>query len=203
MDLSLIVPAATLPLSLEEAKQQARVEVDADDDLITRLIGTATEYAEAYTERAIMPQVWEALYDCFPSRSIIEVPRPPLISVDSITYLDSSGAEQTLSSAFYRVQVPRGPYAAKGKVILQPGRSWPAALRGPGAVRVRFTAGYSDEYESAGIPETLKSALAIYVAELYENRESTVLTGAVMQEVPFSVKTLLWPFVVDKFGVAV
>ena len=193
MMLSLLAAPDSLPITLEEAKDHARVEVDADDALITGLIGAATNYAEWYTSRALMPQEWELRLDTFPACRWIDVPRPPLISGEEVAYLDSSGVEQVFDAANYRVITVAGPFAEKGRIALREGKSWPTAAREPASVFVRFTAGYSEE-----VPEQAKTALREHVAELYENRESTVLTGAIMQEVPFSVNQLLWPFVVDK-----
>lgn len=198
MLLSLLTPPAVLPLTLEEAKAHARVEVDEEDALISGLIASAVEFAETYTQRALVEQQWEASYDCFPEDRWIDIPRPPLLSVDEIVYLDSNGDEQTLDAANYRVIAPVGPTCTKGRVLLRSGKTWPAVIDEQASVTVRFTAGYG-AYE-ADVPQQIKTALAIYVAELYENRESTVLTGAVLQEIPFSVQNLLWPFVVEKFG---
>lgn len=199
MILSLVTPPAGAPITLAQAKAQARVEVDDEDALIGGYIAAAVEFAETYTNRALMPQTWDVMLDCFPHDDRwIELPKPPLQAVEAITYLDRNGDEQTWDDENYRVIAPSGPRAEAGRVLLRNGKTWPLTLNEPAAVTVRFSAGY-DEYE--GVPELIQTALLVHVAELYENRESTVLTGAIMQEVPFSVQHLLWPYVVGKFGV--
>lgn len=200
MLLSLATPPAGAPITLEEAKAHARVEVDDEDTLIEGYIATAVQFAEGYTNRALMPQTWDLMLDDFPHNGErwFELPKPPLQTVDLITYLDSRGDEQTWEEENYRVLAPAGARAEQGRVLLRAGKTWPVTRNEPAAVTVRFTAGY-DEYED--VPAEIKTALLVHVAELYENRESTVLTGAIMQQVPFSVQNLLWPFVVGKFGI--
>lgn len=200
MLLSLVVPPASRPITLQEAKAHARVELDFEEDdlLIDGLINTALDFAETYTQRAIVAQTWDLMLDGFPSDCRhIEIPRPPLQAIQSITYLDAGGNEQVWSAEHYRVVAPVGPTAPQGLVLLKSGAAWPRALAEPMSVTIRFEAGYGDEDAA---PQQIKTALLTHVAEMYENRESSVLTGAVLQETPFSVKQLLWPFVVGKFG---
>lgn len=201
MIMSLLEAPVGLPVALEDAKAHARVEVDEDDALIEGLIATATQHAEGYTQRALIRQQWELQLDAWPcSERWIEIPKPPLLSIDEIAYLDRNGDEQTWDAAQYRAISPQGPTCQKGRVVIKSGMRWPSVLNEPASIFVRFTAGYGD-YEPQ-VPEQILLAIKMLVAELYENRESTVLTGAVLQQVPFSVNNLLWPFVVDKFGLS-
>lgn len=204
MVLSLLEAPAELPVTLAQAKAHARVEVNDDDALIQSLIATATEYAETYTQRALITQQWEMQLDGWPCRDRwIEIPKPPLQSIDEIGYLDRHGIEQVWDASQYRVITPQGPSSEKGRVVLKSGLRWPSVVNEPSSVFVRFTAGYGDlgEYEpSSPVPEPILQAIKTHVAEMYENREASVLTGAVLQEVPFNVNALLWPYVVGKFG---
>lgn len=196
--ISLVIPPAGTVVSLDEAKVQARVEVDQDDVLIQYLIDAATEAAQEFTQRAFLEQEWEYWLPCFPSaKRFIELPRPPLIEVNEVVYLDAQGVEQSLDEySVYRVLAPTGPRAPKGQIVLNAGMSWPATLAVPDAVKIRFTAGYEL------VPEPIKQAIKIHVADLYENRENTVLTGAVLQQVPFNVNAILMPYRVgEKFAI--
>lgn len=196
--ISLVIPPAGTVVSLDEAKVQARVEVDQDDVLIQYLIDAATEAAQEFTQRAFLEQEWELWLPGFPStKRYIQLPRPPLIEVNEVVYLDAQGVEQLLDEySVYRVIAPTGPRAAKGQIVLNAGFSWPATLAVPDAVKIRFTAGYEL------VPEPIKQAIKIHVADLYENRENTVLTGAVLQQVPFNVNAILMPYRVgEKFAI--
>jgi len=55
---------------------------------------------------------------------------------------------------------------------------------------VDFVAGYED-----GIPETVRAAIKLLVAHLFENRDPYVV-GATVSEVPFTLRALLDPYVV-------
>lgn len=199
MYMSLLEAPEEMVVDLAEAKAHARVEVDDDDRLIQGLIATATQYAETYTQRALITQQWEMQLDAWPcSDRYIEIPKPPLVSIDEIGYIDRNGDEQVWDADSYRVIAPQGPTSQKGRLIIKSGQRWPTILNESSSVFVRFTAGYGAH--GAQVPDAIVHAIKVHVAELYEQRESTILTGAVLQEVPFSVNNLLWPYVVDKFG---
>lgn len=194
---SRLVAPTDWPITVPEAKGQARIEVDEDDLLLTGLIRAGTDWAEWYTQRAFLTQVWELVMDRFPAqdeRSIV-LAQPPLQSVDLVTYIDRNGDPQTLDAEAYRVVRPEGERAPKGMIVLRQGESWPGTVNEPACVTVRFTCGYGD---ASAVPQGIKDGLFLYVAERYENRENAVLTGATLQEVSFGVKTVLWPYRVDK-----
>ena len=88
-----------------EAKAFAKVDVTDDDSLIDALITAARQLVETEQNRQLMPATYELTLDEFPSSSNcpIELPRPPLQSVSSITYVDTAGATQTWSSDDYQV----------------------------------------------------------------------------------------------------
>ena len=77
----------------------------------------------------------------------IELPRPPLLEVLSVAYVDDDDAEATLSGspAPYFV-VPSGRYA---RAVLTPlsGAIWPTTASRPDAVTITYQAGYSDPNE--------------------------------------------------------
>ena len=70
------------------------VSISPDDDaLITALIVTARQQAEHRTGRALVSQQWRQGLDQFPDDSL-ELPKPKLVSVQSVTYLDSNGTRR-------------------------------------------------------------------------------------------------------------
>src|SRR3990167_5324560 len=102
MNLSLVTPTVSDLISLAEAKENLRIISSDHDSLITRLITGAREWIEGYTGLSVGVQTWELRLDCFPAQhcavDVIDVPKPPLLSVSSVKYNDTGGVEQTLSA---------------------------------------------------------------------------------------------------------
>jgi uncharacterized phiE125 gp8 family phage protein len=186
MALKLIVPPIEEPVTKEEAKNHCRVETDDDDTLIESLITAAREYCEGFQGRAYCPQIWEFWLDEFPRVGQIKLPRPPLISVDSIMYYDVDDIEHEFNKSEYFVDTKNEP----GWVVLNYGSTWPIeTLRPANGVCVTFTAGYeSDDYGTA-VPQKVKQAILLLIGHWYENREAS---GPNLQDIPKGVDSLLW-----------
>lgn len=174
--LKLITGPSVEPVSLAELKAQCRVDHSAEDDLLTAYGIAARQEAESITERALVTQTWARIIDCFPW-SEIELGRPPVQSITSITYVDTAGATQTLSSAAY-VLDPTGE--EPGFVLPAYGYVWPTTLSTAGAVTITFVCGYG---LAAAVPDAIKTWIRMRVATLYRFREH-IGAGMSMQEVP-------------------
>jgi len=166
----------------EEAKRQISVWDGSQDDYITQLIIAATGAVERATARALITQTWRLSLDEFPCDEI-RIPRPPLIAVSSITYVDDNGTTQTLDTDLYSVTTDAEP----ARIEPAYGEVWPAARCQREAVRVTYTAGYGATSES--VPEPIRHAILLMVAHWYNCREP-VVEGQLM-EVPMSAKWLI------------
>lgn len=171
MPLKLITAPATEPVTLAEAKLHLRVDGVTEDTLITALISAARQDAEHRLGRALITQTWELTLDAF--TDTIELPRPVLASVTSIKYIDTTGAEITLSSGAYTVDTDSEP----GRVYPVYGTSWPDTRDQLNAVRIRYVAG------AASVDTAIKQWMLLRIAALYENRES-VVSGQAIQAAP-------------------
>ena len=178
--LTLITPPTVEPLTLAETKLHLRVDYTADDALITSLIIAARQAAETKTGRALLPQTWKLSLNAFPyscnlryrgdvalqpSAERIKLPRPPFVSLSSITYVDLAGVQQTLGGAAYTV----GQLGALATVRPAYGTSWPTARDDDNAVNITFNAGYAS---ASLVPEPIKAWMKIMIGTLYENREA-------------------------------
>jgi len=161
MTLRLITAPTAEPVSLETAKSFLRVDVAADDALITSLLLAAREQGEELSRRAFLTQTWEMTFDDWPSDSLLPMPRPRLQSVTSVKYLDEDAVEATWTD--YTVDARSEP----GRIIFHSLPS--AALLESGAITVRFAAGYGAT--SADVPERIKAAILSLVAYWYETRD--------------------------------
>jgi uncharacterized phiE125 gp8 family phage protein len=174
--LSLVTGPASEPLTTAEAKLHARVDHDTEDALIGELIEGARELFEQQTGRQLVEATWQVRLDGFPrGREPIRLPKPPLLTVVSVTYTDSAGASQTWDPAEYDVIAPSGPYAAPGLVMPKPLKSYPSTYSGRATVTVTFTAGY------LAVPTAVKDALRSIVADLYLNREAQIAGVSITQ----------------------
>lgn len=151
----------TEPISVVEAKAHLRVDVDDENDLINTLRSAAREYGETCTHRAFVTQSWDDKRCGFPGYDeAIWLPRPPLISVTSVTYIDTAGVTQTWSSSLYTVIAPAGPKASAGSIVPNYGQIYPATRDVVNAVTIRFVAGYGD---ATAVPALIKTCLKEHV----------------------------------------
>lgn len=164
---AIIASAVTSPpVLLDEAKQQLRrwPATFADDTYVEDiLIPAATQRAAIATRRTLTRTTFDLVLDTFPSR-VIELPRPPLISVDAISYLDQVNVSQVVDVSTYGVVAPVGPYAKRGKVTRLYGALWPVPYPNANVVTIRYTAGYT------ALPPLLKIAILMDITSLYEQR---------------------------------
>lgn len=173
------VAPVDLPVSVSYIRDQVlRVtNDDAEDEFIERQIRTAVETYEHESQRALMLQTWQMILSGFPSSGRVELVRPPLASIASVSYLDGSGDAQSLdSSPADYVHVTSGPYAP-AEIRKPVNGTFPTAIAGRAdAVTITFTAGYALEGD---VPESIISGIALLVGELYKNRGLSVIGTSV------------------------
>jgi uncharacterized phiE125 gp8 family phage protein len=187
------------PLTLEEAKAHLRVDVDVEDELIMALIVAARGAAEDYTLRALVTQTWRLTIDycwpyveeggsCFPR---IVLPRPPVASVSSISYVDLNGDTLPLAADQYMVYK-----RDTGETAIEPAYDviWPDVRDVPAAITVEFVAGVA----SAAVPQPIKQAMLLLIGHLYEHREA-VNVGNIVNVMPLATQWLLDPYRVHPY----
>ena len=171
---------ATEPVTLEEVKRQCNA-VATDEDLAFDLwIAAAREMVEAAANRSLVTQTWRLQLSDWPDDEI-ELPRPPLQSVTSITYYDADGVQQTLSTDVYQVDADREPAI----VVLKPNQSWPTHDYRHNGIVVTYVAGYGAE---SAVPARAKQAILLLVAHWYRVREAVGTVGA---EVALAYQSLI------------
>ncbi len=160
------VAAATEPVTVDNVKLYARVAHSVEDTLITTWIKAARKLAEDYQHRSYIEQTYRLTYDSFPARCI-DMPRPPLISVQSVKYYDTDDVEVTFDAANYSIDL----IAEVGRLALNFGISWPTVtLRPINGLIIDFTTGYGAT--ATAVPDSVKNAIYLYCTYMYENREA-------------------------------
>jgi uncharacterized phiE125 gp8 family phage protein len=141
-----------------------------DASYLSNLITLAREHVEnnVLGGVALINQTWEYYLREFPKTNYIELPRPPLSSITSITYTesgDTTAYQNTFSSTNYSANTVRFP----GKVQLYDGCSWPSSsLETNEPIKVVFVAGYGAN--RTYVPTAIKQCILMYVDELYQQR---------------------------------
>lgn len=200
MALRTVTPPAVEPVSIDDLKLHLRLDGDDENAYLAGLIAAARRSCESFQNRAYITQTLRLTADAFPlyrdglyhfaSRSVrgqdagILLPRAPLQSVSSITYVDEAGVTRTLASTEYLVDNQSDP----GRVAPAYGKYWPATRGQMNAVAVTFVAGYG---AAADVPGEIALAIKMLVAHFYENRELAVI-GTIVNELPMGVSSLLW-----------
>lgn len=150
----------------------------AEDTRITQAIKAATGQAEHFMQRALLPQTWALVLDRFPCWEML-IPRPPLMEVTSIVYVDDDGVEQTRAASLYHVVRQVGPKARRSTIEPVYGETWPSTRRQRDAVTVTYRAGYVETVgaspEVVNVPEEIKEGIAMRASEFYKQRSDSVI----------------------------
>lgn len=184
------------PVSLDDARVHLRLDPDdhAQDAYLETLITAARESVEAHTSRALINQTWTLKLDGFPGSDGLVLPRAPLSSVTSLSYVDDDGATQVWASSNYVVSAPSGPRPPAGRLWLAYDISWPTGVRSQrDSVIVVFVAGYGAT--AASVPAVFRQSILLLVAEMHERREEGIV-GAAVTTVQVGIDRLLASYVV-------
>lgn len=171
MSLHLITAATEYPLTVADVQRRLKIDVGDDDEYIDFLIKRLTaliDAGEGALGHALCRQTWEYRIQGFPCWKI-EIPLPPLVSVSSVKYLDTTETEQTLTVTTDYVVIDQGSEPS----IIQPalGKLWPVtACNRPDAVRIQFLAGYA----TASIPTPITAWMLREIGKAFENRDENL-----------------------------
>lgn len=182
MSLQLLLPPASEPVGLSDAKTHLKLDTSDEDALVTTLITAARARAEWHTGRAFVTQRWCLRLDAWPARGVVEIPLPPLVGVDEVAVTDADDVRTVLDTGRYRVDAASEP----GRVILA---ERPHRLRRRDGLEISFTAGYGD---AAAVPVAVKEAILEIVADLHAHR------GDSLEPVGRAGQALLAPYRIFK-----
>lgn len=185
-----LVDDRVLPITLDDLKDQLRIEHDDFNRLLKRKIEAATNEAEQYLGSAIIHRSFTLTLDGFPSDSDgIELSNPPVVSITSAQYYDSDGVQQTLSSALYALHLQK-PYPC---IELVPDASWPDTQSRDDAVTVTYVAGYAAAADN--VPPAISEAIVLRAATRTEMSEEEG-TGTVLWRMSdgLAFESLLRPY---------
>jgi uncharacterized phiE125 gp8 family phage protein len=185
----------TYPVSEAELADLLRLD-SYEDPTFKFILHTATEAVIAYTGRALLEQTFTIQFEGYPGTGTetlgldrlylvpnkwIELPYPPLISVQSVKIVDQNGDEDVIPSTDYRLDL-----------INEPGRLnfkgyWPN-MGTDDFLTIAYTAGYGDNPND--VPFGIRHGILMTAAYLYEHRgDCESGAAALMQSGASSVLT--------------
>ena len=190
--------SGTFPVSSAEFFQHIRFTPDADETIEgERFIQAATLFAEQYTGRFFTVRTVEEYYDDFPKKTnYLETIKAPFIlkggsvnSIGSLKYYNNEQVEITVDASEYRLVNKR----AKGHLYPAIGKHFPEDVLQGDADIVTLT--YNVGTTPVDTPASVKSAILLIAASLFENRENEVVgQGIAMLKPIVAAKDLLHPY---------
>lgn len=178
----LLVPPASEPVSLADAKAWLRIDTSAEDSLVAGLIPAARALVEAATRRLLMTQTWRLSFDDWPPGAVA-MPLAPVASVAAVRVYDAGGVAQVVDSATWRLfETPDQARIVFSATPPTPGR----AVSG---IEIDVVAGYGAAND---VPQALRQAMLMLIARWFENRGDGLDTGVNL--LPVSVASLIAPF---------
>lgn len=179
MNLTLVTPAAVLPVSVSEVSGHCRLDAPnaADQTLVESYIRAAAAWAfgfSGWTGRCLTDETFDQTFDCWAltrrGKILSELPlvRATVRSVASVKYIDTNGAEQTLAADQYRLIWRHD----QGVIVPAYNITWPTLRDQEASVTVRYVAGYGAA--ASDIPQDLRTGLMQLSAWLWENRTMAV-----------------------------
>ena len=170
MHLRVTSESTGLVVSLRKAKTHLRLStgpglVDPTD--LKGKLRAAIRFCESEVPgtRAFARRTYQGLLDDFPGNDgEIELPVPPLYSSTTlaITYYDSTGGLQTLSSTVYDLVAPTD---APARLAPKSAESWPDTDERPDAVRIAFDAGIGS---TGSMPDLAREAVLLKLEQLWD-----------------------------------
>jgi Phage gp6-like head-tail connector protein len=199
--LRVLTPPAAEPVTLQQARRHCRIDNTYDDDVLAMYLTSARMWAETFLNRALFTQklqyniTWAPPPTATPLvpqslivfplnwpplvKRPIELPRPPTISVEGITWgpIDNMQAADP-DDYDTNLLVEPGYIAVKPQLLPRiPQQS----------MSINYTSGYSDADASA-IPMPILHGILLLTAYLYEQR------GDAGAEMPPAARNLMSPY---------
>jgi len=136
----------------------------ADTELIDKA-SKAIDYIEGQTGRQLLYANYTYSFDTFPSDHCLLLPKPPAVSITSITYIDDADASQTWLNTEYDLFDDREPALIRlaHDKVMPSGRDWV----------VTYKAGYGDDW--GDLPANIRQCIEVVTHHYDWFRDGTPL----------------------------
>jgi uncharacterized phiE125 gp8 family phage protein len=156
-----VSPPAIEPLTISEAKAQLHIG-ESDNTYNAELAATvaaAREEWERDTSQALISRTLEHRLPRF--LDYVELTVRPVVSIESVKYIDRDGDEQTVDANDY--------YLDGERVVFRSRFVRPSLEDRSEAVRIQYVAGYGESASS--VPQFDKMAIKLSMANRFEDRD--------------------------------
>jgi len=197
-NITVLTAATSEPVTLEEARQWSLLDADdtSQDWKLLMISKAARERAEFLTGMALLRQTLEWRINRLPTDdNPLEIPYPPLVTLNYISYIDSTGVAQTLAGSPDAWLL--NAEAMPARVTPLYGEPWPDVREQTGAVRIGFTCGYATSSQ-------MPAQLLLWMQQRIESwfcAPGAMAPRAVHEMPRDHVDALLDPFRFDRFFV--
>jgi len=183
--LTIVNPPAQSALTLPKAKAYLRLENDYtdEDSVIYDMMRFAEERVAFITGRALARTTYRLQIDSFRN---VELPKPPFIQVNAITYKDENGTDQTLSTDAYRIRDEQEPAWIEFLDDL------PSIEDSVHPISIEYEAGYSPEE----VPQSIIQYALMLVSDNYDKDRGTT-TAQRLTASPLA-NAMLTPYIVSE-----
>lgn len=166
MPLRIVTEPVVDVVTVSEMKNFLKLDdVSSDeDDYINLCIMSARDWVEQYTKRGVIEVQREYIVD-LTNKYFIELPRPPLKSIESVFVTDYTGVESPVSTTNFKLDKS-----------IEPNLLYFSGAAGESA-RVLYTSGFA----STALPGNIKLAVMTLAGARYDNRTSADIPPAVNQ----------------------
>lgn len=177
-------------VSVEELKLNMRVTNSVENDVFQRAILAAYDFLanpeNGWLNRSLISQTFKLKLPGFvreqtyslnggpaqrwvPTKEF-ELPKPPLVSVQSVKYL-YEGVQETLAADQYTIVKPSAGF---GRIVQAYNVTWPTTIDvHPQALEIAFTAGYGNAATVKTTCPGIVQAIMMLAGDAYRNREDT------------------------------
>lgn len=193
MGLTVITPALTECVTLEECRRQCRIHASDTtyDGELQGYLDAAVSHVGTIIDMALEPTTYRYTLDAFDGD--ISLPIGPVVSIDSVKhYIDD--VLTTIDDADYSL---RQLSDMRSEIV--PASAWPATDTGVDRVQVEFTAGFEGELDSAtytpAVPAAIRQAVLLLVGHWWRNRSAVeMVSSGDLVSVPLAFDALVQPY---------
>jgi uncharacterized phiE125 gp8 family phage protein len=172
-------PSTDEPVSVIDVRNQLRLpDSSKDNDFVDLITIARLECETKLGDISLLNATCVDYFDTFEDG--MELHWGPVSAINSITYVDTNGDTQTLSTDVYEL----GTKLGVGFVRLKHNQTFPSTRGHSDDVTVTYTAGYGEAASS--VPNAIKQWIKAYAAWLFNNADG--------EQYAFKFDSVLSPF---------